>query len=538
MRMTGFRRFTILVLAGASTLALNANTQAAPLDPAGLSPTVLFPVSDTGTAALFGLEARYAKPTFTNLQMPVGFADPPDTDQKSMLSSNGQTGDDRYGLFLSTSDNIGPSSVTVHRSRLALRPTLDGTFDRLSQGIRFGLPPSDAFNSGVDADLFDGRVQISSDMTVASDPLKPLGLRPGEDLNSVGEIDTAFHHSFAAKVVDHDHFKWSLAGQMGQIDPRFADFIFTAPGDKGPALQWSALSTRVDFGAASLSVGFNDVTREDQVERNRSLTLGFNRSALSVYRRDASQFSLEQGGHWLRRTGVTGVSADVIVADVLPSKLAEVLSPVTPFLPNMVSVNFEQGDTLQPDGPSTSTPIERVRSMAADLTWDTRFGQTTASVWERDIRADVGDVRLETSTDRVIDLSHSVTRGNWRFGAGVAFIESGDDTPTSHSREKRIAPHISFAYSSEDFPTIEVRLGAADARTVVGVDDIPASAKARQLQVSLDLSNFVQEQLNKPQARLKLEYRRDLESSDNHLGGRFAHEGDQALLLTFSTPLN
>ena len=65
-----------------------------------------------------------------------------------------------------------------------------------------------------------------------------------------------------------------------------------------------------------------------------------------------------------------------------------------------------------------------------------------------------------------------------------------------------------------------------------------ASAKARQLQISLDLSHFVQDELNKPQAQLKLEYRRELENGDSNLGGRFAHEGDQALLLTFSTPLN
>ena len=68
------------------------------------------------------------------------------------------------------------------------------------------------------------------------------------------------------------------------------------------------------------------------------------------------------------------------------------------------------------------------------------------------------------------------------------------------------------------------------------VDAIRRAASV--LQISLDLSNFVQEELNKPQAQLKLEYRRELESSDTNLGGRFAREGDQALLLTFSTPLN
>ena len=93
MRMTGLRRFTILLLAGsASTVALNANAQAAPVNPAGLSPAVLFPVSDTSTAAVFGFEAQYPRHTFANLQMPAGFADPLNTDLKFLFSSDGQIG--------------------------------------------------------------------------------------------------------------------------------------------------------------------------------------------------------------------------------------------------------------------------------------------------------------------------------------------------------------------------------------------------------------------------------------------------------------
>jgi len=545
MRLLAFRRFTVLLLASsASTIALNANASAAPFNPIGLSPAVLFPVSDSTTIALVrSVNSQASRRMFANLHLAADLPRTMNTDLKSLFSASSLTSDGQVdgadSLSFSNTDATGQSSITVRHTRLALRPTLDASFDRLSQGIRFGLPPSDAMNSGVDADLFDGRVQISSDVTLASSPLKPLGLRPGEDPTSNAEVDTAYRHSFAAKVVDRDRFKWSLAGQMGQIDPRFADFIFTQPGDRSPALQWSSLSTRLDFGAASVSVAVDDVTRLDnQVESNRRLTLGFNQSALSIYRRDASQFSLDQGGHWLRRTAVTGANAEVIVADVLPNKLAEALSPIVPFLPSTVSASFERGDALQPDAPGSAAPTERVSSMSTDLTWETRFGETTASYWQRRIRTDARDLRLETASDRVIDLAHSVKRGNWRFGAGVSFIESADETQTTRSHETRVAPHVSFAYSSDDFPTVEVRIGAADARSIVGVDDIPASAKARQVQISLDLSNLVQDELGKPEAKLKLEYRRQLDSSDTNQGGRFAHEGDQALLLTFSTPLN
>ena len=539
MQLSSFRRLTLLLLASsASSFALNANAVAAPFNPAGLSPTALFPASDTATNTLLrSVTTSAPRPAFTNLSLQAATGD--GLDLKAPFADAGEPANQASStLSFSTFGPDAESSVTLRRAKLDLRPTLDASFERLSHGVNFGLPPSEAVNSGVDANLFAGRLQVSSDITVASDDVTPLGQRFGDDTRS-NSVETAFRHSFAAKVVDRDSFRWSLAGQMGQVDPRFADFIFTQPGAKSPAVRWSSMATRMDFGAASLSVGFNDVTRLDEVESNRSLTLGFNQSALSVYRRDASQYSLDQGGHWLRRTAVLGASADVIVADVLPNKVAEVLSPIVPFLPNTISASYEVGDALQPDGPvAVGTAAERVRSMSADFTWETRFGETKASYWSREIRADADQVRLDTASDRVIDLAHSIKRGNWRFGGGVSFIESTDETPTTHSRQSRIAPHVSFAYEAEDFPTIEVRVGAADATSIVGVEDIPASAKARQLQVSLDLSNFVQEQLNKPEAKLKLEYRRALESGDSNLGGRFAHQGDQALLLTFSTPLN
>lgn len=539
MLAVSFRRFTLLLLASsASALALNAGAVGAPLNPSGLSPAALFPITDAAAGTLVRtVAAEGSKRMFRNVLLPTEATETLSLGLKLPLADE-QTSSLLSAVSFNTAELPGHSSVTVRQAKLQLRPTLDATFDNISHGIRFGLPPSDASNTGVDAALFNGRLQVSSDVTLASDNVTPLGLRPGQDPRSENEIETAYRHSFTAKVVDRDRFKLSLAGQMGQIDPRFTDFIFTQPGELTPALRWSSMATRMDFGAASVSLGYEDVTRADKVESNRKLTFGFNQSALSIYRRDASQFSLDQGGHWLRRTAVTGANAEVIVDDVLPNKLAEVIAPIRPFLPTTISGSYEQGDALQPDGPDTFTAVERVRSVSADLMWDTRLGQTTASYWQRDTKATADVLRLQTTKDRVVDLSHSIQRGNWKFGAGVSFIELSDETLTTSRRESRVAPHISFAYSAEDFPTIEVRLGAADARSIVGVDDMPASAKARQLQISLDLSNFVRDELNKPQAQLKLEYRRELENADNNRGGRFAREGDQALLLTFSTPLN
>jgi hypothetical protein len=52
------------------------------------------------------------------------------------------------------------------------------------------------------------------------------------------------------------------------------------------------------------------------------------------------------------------------------------------------------------------------------------------------------------------------------------------------------------------------------------------------------VSSFVQEELNRPDAKLKLEYRYDLAGSDRDPVSGRERSGGHALLLTFATPLN
>jgi hypothetical protein len=105
--------------------------------------------------------------------------------------------------------------------------------------------------------------------------------------------------------------------------------------------------------------------------------------------------------------------------------------------------------------------------------------------------------------------------------------------------ERQVAPHVSVGYAPERGPKLELRYGAADAQSQLVDDDLAARAKARQLQLSIDVSDYVRESLNRPEANLRLEYRYDFgkseESRDN--SGR-DQEGGHALLVTFSTPLN
>jgi hypothetical protein len=179
------------------------------------------------------------------------------------------------------------------------------------------------------------------------------------------------------------------------------------------------------------------------------------------------------------------------------------------------------------------------------MTWDTKLGETTASVWQRQVDTDLvtpgieKGVPLSHSTDRYADISHTVRRGNWRLGAGLSLIQTNDSVLGVDSSGSEVAPHVSVAYAPERGAKVELRFGAADAQSQLVDDNLAARAKTKQLQLSVDVSDYVRDELNRPDAKLKLEYRYDFSGGDsaNATGGR-ERDGGHALLVTFSTPLN
>src|SRR5437868_5420480 len=82
-----------------------------------------------------------------------------------------------------------------------------------------------------------------------------------------------------------------------------------------------------------------------------------------------------------------------------PDRWAETIASIRPFLPTTVSGSYERGDALDVDDVGSFTPVEKVRSVSADLMWDTRLGQTTLSYWQRSTKATADEVRLESTKD-------------------------------------------------------------------------------------------------------------------------------------------
>lgn len=527
---TRVRRLGRWLMASASSLLVAGVPQANTLPPLWVVPAML---SDASQPVTPGRDVL--RPILPLAPLPASVTGlplaPHDERFQPLLPLPGVAGNDFVARF---------ASMDVR-----LEQDLGSRLDSLAQGVNPGSGLMPVRMTSVDAAA--GRLRLTTDVMDVGTGEDRRDFRDPQLREAPRDMrgrDVTRRHRIAAQLIDAGSLKLVVDGEFGQIAESFTDNFptlsngrFVLPGS------WSQVNTRLAFGATNVTVGYQDHETRAEARSREQITVGFRKSELQVYRRQGAEFSLINGGQWLRRTTFSGISADVLVADVLPDAIAETLSSVRHVLPTSVSGAFERGDTYRSE--YTVGPRDRVATANIALNWRGRLGDTTASYWERRVSTDLlvpgaeDGVNLAKSTDRYADLSHSVKRGKWKFGAGLSFIQTNDQLHGMRNAGSEVAPHASIAYAPEHGPKVELRFGAADAQSQIVDDNLAARAKTRQLQLSVDLSDYVREGLNRPEANLKLEYRYDFGRSDSPTPtGLREQEGGHAVLLTFSTPLN
>ena len=523
---------------GTMLLASTAITTAAHADPMPgywVTPAVL-----AGAEGAAALQQTKAPPKAKPSKQDVALFLAPEPDWKGLTPK--LDGLDKPFGFAKTPS---VASIDLHGGAVDFEPSVSVKIARLAEGLNFANGEVSAQTAGFNAQLGNGRLQFSTDVAEVSNEadtrdFRDTQLRDRE--RSTRFADTSRRHRFSARLIDTGSFTLLVDGDFGHTSEGFAGALREMPnGQLILPDSWSNMSTSFAFGETSVKVDYKDYTRGDEALKRKGLTLGYARSALSLYRKEGNEFNLVKGGQWLKRTTFSGINADVIVADFLPSAIADAIDPIRPLLPTSFSGGFERGDVVRAE--LLPGPRDRVQTATASMTWDTRLGETTASAWDRKVNTDIinpGGEKLALSSthDRYLDISHKVRRGSWQFGAGLSLIETEDTIANIPDRQREIAPHVSVAYAPEHGPKIELRYGAADAQSQLVDDNLAARARTKQLQLSVDISEFAQNELNKPDAKLKLEYRYDLNGNDRDPVTGRVRGGGQAVLLTFSTPLN
>lgn len=541
-RPSGQSRLSTLLLAG-TAICVTGSARAEPIQAYWLTPTVL--ASNLGVEAAIAAQQIKKLKTKVQAKQDVELFVAPEPNWKDLTPAF--DGLDQPVRFSDDDAPQAPISFKLRGSSYGLEPSVNVKIDRLANTANFGTGAVAAESAGFDAELFNGRLSFSTDIIKTVDESDTRDFRDPqlrERDHAMNLADTSRRHRFSAKVIDSENLRLLVDGDFGETSEGFATSLRELPtGRLVLPGSWSNLSSSIEFGDTRVKVDYQDYVTNREALKRQGFTLAYASSALSVYRKEGMEFNLTQGGQWLKRTSFTGINADVIVADVLPDAVADAIDPIRPFLPTMISGGFERGDVIRSE--LLPGPRDRVSTANAAMSWDTRLGETTASVWERRISTDIvspgGDddkVPLARSRDRFVDISHKIRRGNWQFGAGLSMIETDDTIGGIRETQSEVAPHISVAYAPENGPRIELRYGAADAQSQIIDDNLAARAKTKQLQLSVDISTFAQEELNKPDAKLKLEYRYDLNGSDRDPVTGRERGGGHAVLLTFSTPLN
>ena len=538
LRMTPGRLSTLL-LAG-TALCASSTASAEPIQASWLAPTMV--------AANLGLEGSTAAQQIKTLrskafgQQAVNLFVAPEPDWKGLAPT--LTGYEAPIAFTDEELRQAPAALKLRGGTFDLEPSVNAKVDRLADGAHFSSVPTKT--AGFDAQILNGRFTFSTDVAQTVDEtdtrdFRDPQLRESERATRLSDISR--RHRFSAKVIDTENLKLMVDGDFGQTSEGFAASMRELPtGRLVLPESWSNVSSSLELGQTRFAVDYRDYVSSREAVRRSGFRVGYGSSGLSVYRKEGMEFNLTQGGQWLKRTSFSGINADVIVADVLPDAVADAIDPIRPFLPTSVSGGYEKGDVIRSE--LLPGPRDRVATATGAMQWDTRLGETTASFWERRVTTDImlpggeDKIPLSRSRDRFVDVSHKVRSGNWQFGAGLSMIETDDTLLENRNAQREIAPHVSIAYAPERGPRVELRFGAADAQSQIVDDNLAARAKTKQLQLSVDLSSFAQEELNKPDAKLKLEYRYDLNGSDKDPVSGRERGGGHALLLTFSTPLN
>jgi hypothetical protein len=533
-------RLGTLLLAGASTLPFAETTKAEPVQPFWVIPAVL---SDAGLRPQAAADQklsiyRPASPALVDLNLHSPARTETFWPQLQSLTTTG------------VGTEPAPFTVGLTNRDVELQPAVSSRINRLARGLNFSGGAMPAQVLGVDANIMDGRFRFSSDVIDDGAFLDQRDFRDPQLRETPREFrprDATRRHRVGAQLIDSGNLKLMVDGEFGQISESFADnFRAFRDGDLVLPGSWSTVSSRLEFGSANVTVGFKDYETRSEARKREQVTLGFNKSELQIYRRQGSEFNLINGGQWLKKTSFSGISADLIVADVLPDAVADTLDPVRHLLPTSINGGFERGDVVRSE--FTVGPRDKVSTANVAMTWQTRYGDTTASFWERRISTDLitpgieEGRKLSASADRYVDVSHSMRHGDWKLGAGLSLIQTNDEVLGVSNDGSEYAPHVSVAYAPERGPKVELRFGAADAQSQLVDDNLAARAKTRQLQLSVDVSDYVRESLNRPEANLKLEYRYDFSNSGGagsaDPNGLKERDGGHALLVTFSTPLN
>lgn len=351
--------------------------------------------------------------------------------------------------------------------------------------------------SGLKARLLDDRVTLTtqfawSDFTDHSAPRAEV--RDG----------SARRIRLDLKLIDRPALGWSVAGEMSDVSDNF--YIGQAFGEGAPfALPGKrlALSSALNWQRTRLTAAHDDY--RSSFGAFASTRLGVSRNGVSL--------SLKSGSGSLNstllssRTDSRSATLEFDLATIAPALAMDDRLPAA-LLPKYLLIGWRGGNSESIVGGT----IERFARNGVELygSWETPIGETGFGYWrERRVGATASLGRRE---EQVVQLSHMVRTGAWRFGVD-AMISQSSSSRGNGLADRTVAIGGSIAYEVANGPRLMVQLSDDRGRMAAEDDSFLTAQRGQQISASLDLTDYLRKRFDRSDLKLKIDYRKQLDRS-------------------------
>lgn len=316
------------------------------------------------------------------------------------------------------------------------------------------------------------------------------------------------------KLIDTTRLRCSVSGDFSDVSdefylgPAIADSAALAlPGRR------LALSSALHWNGARLSASNDQYRSRLGTFTARRISVSRNGISLGV---KSSSGAARVGSGSSSIVGLAtnrAMTLEIDVPAVFPSFLSSESLPAA-LLPRSVLLAWRDGASSTLTA-GASEHFER-RGFEINAAWDTPVGETSIGVW-RDRRLGAS-ARLGQRDERVVNVSHIVRRGDWRFGLD-AMIADHSSTRGSGLSDRTVAVGGSIAYEVANGPRLMIQLNDDRGRMATGDDSFITARRGHQLSATVDLTDYLRQRFDRPDLRLKIDYRRQLDRSTTAIGG-------------------
>ena len=355
--------------------------------------------------------------------------------------------------------------------------------------------------AGMTARLLDNRITFTTEMGLSQ-------YVDRADVRADRRDGSAQMVRLDLKLLDNPDLQWSVAGEMSAVSDDF--FIGPAMADGARlALPGNrlALSSTLNWRRTRFSTAIDDY-------RSRFGTFGSGRFGIS---RNGVSLSLrtthgevdagEGLGLLSARTDNQSATIELDLATMFPALALDERLPAA-LLPKYAMIGYRQGSSENLFA-GTAEDFER-HGIELNGTWETPIGETSIGYWtDRRMGA---TAELGRREEQVVNLSHMVRAGDWRFGVD-AMISRNMSTRGSGLDERNVSFGGSIAYEVANGPRLMVQLSNDRGRMAAEDDSFLTARRGQQVSASLDLTDYLRQRFERNDLRFKIDYRKQLDRS-------------------------